>query len=121
MGNVTIDLNEISDKRLNPKKISCGDGAFGFMEDLSKSAGEDLVYSLALEDGNMFMCVTAFPSLTKKRFDVSDEGMRAVFYIDEDDFKLSQNEMVEKMTTLINDHIYYVDDPSVEVVVDETS
>ena len=90
--------------------VTCDTGAFGFMENLAKSAGEDLVYSLALEKGNLFMCVTAFPSMTKKRFDTEGDGMRAIFLIDQDEYELSQSVMIDNLTKMINDHIYYEDE-----------
>ena len=111
-----MKVTKIDDARLSKKKVVCADGALGFMEQLSESAGDDLVYSLALERGNMFMCVTAFPSLTKKRFDVNDDGMRAVFHLPEEDFKLTQDELVEKLTAQIKEHMYYVDEDRGSVV-----
>ena len=90
--------------------VTCDTGAFGFIEDLAKSAGEDLVYSLALEKGNLFMCVTAFPSMTDKKFATSEDGMRAIFLIDKEEYGWSQSDMVEKLTKMINDQIYYEKD-----------
>jgi hypothetical protein len=103
-----VKMNKSNDDRLNKKTVVCADGALGFMEQLAESAGDDLVYSLALENGNMFMCVTAFPSLTKKRFDINDDGLRAVFHLPEEDFKLTQDALVEKLTGQINAHLYDV-------------
>ena len=92
------------------KMIKCDEGAFKFMIDLANAGGDDLVYSLALERGNMFMCVTAFPSMTKKRFDTSEDGMRAVFLLDTEEYGESQSDMVNSLVKLINNHIYYVNE-----------
>jgi hypothetical protein len=121
MGTIT-DVVPSNDNRITIKPaIACSDGALGFMEDLAKSAGDDLIYSLALEKGNMFMCVTAFPSLTKKRFDTEDDGLRAVFHLPESDFKLSQDELVENLTQLIEEHTYYAESSIDKVVDDEAT
>lgn len=91
--------------------VACDTGAIGFIKDLAKAAGEDLVYSLALEKGNVFMCVTAFPSMTRKKFDTdTSDGMRAIFLIDESEYGMGQTAMVDKLAALISKHTYYEDD-----------
>jgi hypothetical protein len=83
-------------------------GAFKFINDLSNAAGDDLIYSLALENGNLFMCVTAYPSMTKKRFDTGNE--RLLFLINPDEYSFTQDKMVSKLAEMIAEHVTLVDE-----------
>lgn len=75
------------------------------MRDLAETAGKDLIYSLAYENDNLFLCVTAYPSMTKKRFvnhdNTADGDLRAVFLVDENDFDTTQDELVSIFDAMI--------------------
>lgn len=85
-------------------KVKFKDGAGDFIKKLAKKIGDDLIYSLALENGNFIMCVTAHPSMTTKRF-LTESEMRLLFLIDEDDFNLPQDELIENMAAQIQHNL----------------
>lgn len=72
------------------------------MHDLKESCGDDLIYSLAYENGRLFMCVTAHHTLTQKTF---EDGMRVVFEIKEDELDIPQTEMISALSQLINERL----------------
>lgn len=94
-------------------KIRFKDGALKFLHDLEKENGSDLIYSLALEAGNVFVMVTAFPSMTKKRWTTGNE--RLMFIIEPGEYIMGQDFMVEDLTKRIQEHMVLVDDPDVDI------
>lgn len=94
-------------------KIGFKDGALKFMKDLEALNGEDLIYSLALEGGNVFVMVTAHPSMTKKRWATGNQ--RLMFLIDETEYIMGQDELVEDLTNRIAEQMVFVTDDDVDI------
>jgi len=84
------------------------DGGFHFINSLANKNGHDLIYSLALEKGNIFVCIAAHPSMTKKRWSTGNE--RITFLIDKEEYNMDQDELIADLTRRITDHIVYVDE-----------
>jgi hypothetical protein len=93
--------------------ISFENSALKFMKDLEAKNGEDLIYSLALEGGNVFVMITAFPSMTKKRWSTGNQ--RLMFLIDTAEYDIEQDLLVEDLTKRIQEHMVFVDDPDVDI------
>ena len=79
-----------------------------FITELANKNGHDLIYSLALEAGNVFVIVAAHPSMTKKRWTTENE--RLMFLIDESEYEMNQDELINDLTKRIEAHMYYVGD-----------
>jgi hypothetical protein len=94
-------------------RTSFKDGALKFMKDLEKQNGDDLIYSLALEGGNVFVMVTAHPSMTKKRWDTGNE--RIMFLVEETEYILDQDLLVEDFTERLTEHMVYVTDEDIDI------
>lgn len=80
--------------------VTFDNGAAGFLTGLADNCGDDLIYSFALESGNLFMCVTAHPSMTKKTF--KSGNLREVFLIEPNELDISQEDMIKTLSGLIN-------------------
>jgi hypothetical protein len=80
--------------------------ALSFLKGMEERMGNDLIYSLALEAGNVFLCVAAHPSMTPKRWDTERE--RILFLIDEEEYGMDQDELIEVLSERLEDHMYYV-------------
>ena len=92
-------------------KTSFKDGGLQFINDLANKNGTDLGYSLALEAGNVFVIVVAYPSMTKKRFNTEKE--RIMFHIPEDEYDMDQNKLIDRLSEQIQDHMYFVDEENI--------
>ena len=83
--------------------LTFNEGAGKFMQDLVDKCGDDLIYSLAYEAGNLFLCVTAHNTLTEKEF--NNGNIRAVFKIEDNELAVPQDEMADTLSKLVNDMI----------------
>lgn len=83
--------------------LSFADGAGKFINQLVEKCGDDLIYSLAYEDGNWFLCVTAHNTLTEKEF--NNGNIRVLFQIAQEEMGLSQDEMVNDLARMVNEMI----------------
>lgn len=85
------------------QKTKFKDGAMNLLTSLAKLSGDDLIYSLALEKGNVFVCVAAHPSMTNKRFDTGNE--RLLFLIDEVEYDKNEDDVIKNVAEQINEHV----------------
>jgi hypothetical protein len=98
--------------------LTFGEGAGKFMGDLVEKCGDDLIYSLAYEDGNLFLCVTAHEMLTDKEF--NNGSMRVTFRIEHNELGILQDEMVDTLSSLVNDMIVTEDNDILRGLSNET-
>lgn len=97
--------------------ISFKDGGLRFLREMEKKNGDDLIYSLALEKGNVFVCIAAHPSMTAKRWDTGNE--RILFIIDEGEYVMDQDLLIDDLTERVKDHTVYVTDDDIDVLGDK--
>lgn len=98
-------------------ELSFNEGAGKFMSDLVERCGDDLIYSLAYEDGNLFLCVTAHEMLTDKEF--NNGNIRVVFKIEDNELNIAQDEMAETLSNLVNDMIVTEDNDILKELTNE--
>ena len=72
-----------------------------FHKKLAKNLGEDLVYSLALDQGQVLLVVSTHKSKTKKYKDKQYKTMQSCM-IKESDLDKNVNELVAEITRLYN-------------------
>jgi hypothetical protein len=85
-------------------ELTFNDGVLKFITDISNKFGDDLVYSLALQNNNLFFIVTAQPTVTNKKFDL-ENSERAMFLIDKNEYDSTQDEIVEQLTKQISSYL----------------
>jgi hypothetical protein len=86
--------------KIKNNKIKFSDAGLSFITDIKSKCGDDLIYSLAYENGHIFVCVVAHPSLTTRKFNT--ENGRILFLISEDEYELPQDELINKLKDKID-------------------
>jgi hypothetical protein len=87
------------------------DGGLGFLQKLAEKNGNDLGYSLALESGNVYVIIVAYPSMTKKRWKTHNErSERIMFHVPEYEYDMDQDELIDQLSKKIENLMYYVDE-----------
>jgi hypothetical protein len=80
------------------------EGAGKLMGHLAKECGTDLVYSLAYQEGQLFLVVTAHPNFTNRKFATTEDN-RILLEINENDLSLSQEEVTATLVNIINESV----------------